>query len=274
MALTTRDQLIQAVASGRVVPIYKGSMANQAAGYITSLWRATGNYTWGQGAIPGAAATCDDTLQGGIVLPSFGTAKGYVVRFNPIGATINSWLLFDRLAHMGGLSGTVITPTAQTVNVTLTTAASQGRCAADGSNVDWFIEIYTDVGTTASNATITYTDQTDTSRTVILTGLFGASPLNRAGRCVQIIPNSGQTIKSIVDVTLSASTGTAGSFGVTARRKLTSLGQMLANIAPVGVDAISIGAPEIRETSCLELLAQCSTTSTGVVQGDLQIGVV
>ncbi|HEY4760038.1 MAG TPA: hypothetical protein VIH42_05600 [Thermoguttaceae bacterium] len=271
MALDTRDKLIAALATGLLVPIYKSSIATQAAGYISSLWRATGSPLWAQGAIPGAAATPTDATTGGILLPSFGSNKGYVLRFAPILATIGTCMLCDRLAHMGGLSGTVTT--AQTVNASLATAFSNGRCQEGGQDVQWFVEIYTNIGTTAANLTVTYTDQADTSgKTVVLTGFSGASPLNQVGRCVPIVPGDGLGIKSIQTVQLSVSTGTAGSFGITAVKQLTSVGQMLANILAPSVDAISIGLPEIKETSCLAMQIQCSTTSTGIVYGEICLG--
>jgi len=270
MALT-RDKMLAAMAVGLRVPIYKASVANMAAGYVASLWRAVGSAFWSQGAIPGAAATPNDDTAGGIVLPDWGTMTGRVYRFAPLGVTVGSYMLYDRISHMAGLSGTVLT--AQTVNLAVETALAAGRCRSDYQDVEWYVEIYTDIGTTAANLTITYTDANDTgSKTVVITGFSGASPLNRSGRCVYIMPTDGIAIKSIQSVTLSGTTGTVGSFGVTARVAKGTVGQMLANIQAPGVDAISLGLPIIQKTSCLELLVQCSTTSTGIIQGDMKIG--
>ena len=270
MALN-RDKMLAAMAVGQRVPIYKASVANQAAGYITSLWGAAGSPMWAQGAIPGAAATPTDATAGGILLPDWGSLTGRVYRFAPLGVTVGSFMLYDRIAHMGGLSGTVLT--AQTVNLDVETAKTAGRCRSDYLDVEWYIEIYTDIGTTASNLTVTYTDVNDSSgKTVVISGFTGASPLNRSGRCVLIVPTDGIQIKSIQSVTLSASSGTAGSFGVTARVCKATVGQMLANIQAPGVDVISLGAPMLQTTSCLEMLVQCSTTSTGIIRGNLKIG--
>lgn len=272
MALT-RDKMIEAITAGGWIPIYKASMANMAAGYICALWRAAGSPAWAQGAIPGAAATPTDALAGGIPLPAFSGKTGRIYRFCPVGATIGTFMLYDRLAHMGGLVGNVAT--AQTVNLAIATALSEGRCAASLADVEWFIEVYTDVGTTAANGTVTYTDYNDsTGKTITLSGLFGTSPLNRSGRCIPIVPTDGIPIKSIQSVTLSVSTGTAGSFGVTARKKLCEVPQLLANVASPIIDAIGIGMPEIKETSCIEMLVQCSTTSTGLIMGSLNYGLV
>ena len=260
------NKLVAGLASGQILPIYKASIANLAAGYFASLWRATGSPA--QGAIPAGAATCTDDLLGSWPLGNSDTLDYYILKMTIYGATIATWLLYDRLAHMGGLSG--VTTGDQAVNVDLATAYSQGRCAVDGSDVEWFAEMYTDIGTAAQTCTVTYTDAGDANRTITFS-LGGASPLNRASRCIQLIPNAGQTIKSVTKVNFGTTTGTAGSWGITARKKLSSAGQLLANIAPPG-DFAAIGAPKIADTSCLELCCCCSTTSTGIVLGDLKVG--
>ena len=266
-----RDKVYAAVAAGQRIPIYKASVANMAAGYLASLWRAVGSPLWGQGAIPGAASTPTDGTAGGIALPDFGSNTARIYRFAPIGTTIGSFMLYDRLAHMGGLVGNVAT--SQTVNLDAATAIASGR--AEAGQIEWYIEIYTDIGTTASNLVVTYTDVNDVgSKTITITGFTGTSPLNRSGRCVQLVPTDGVQIKSVQSVQHSVTSGTAGSYGVTARRQLCAVGQMVANIQAPGTDAISLGLPEIKSTSCLEMLVQCSTTSTGIIQGDLKWGQV
>ena len=264
MALDSMDKLVALLAAGLDDPISKSSIANQAAGQIVSLWRATGMPT--QGAIPGAFATCDNALAGGFALPTLGALKGYVGTVALVGVTANTWILYDRLGHMGGLSGTVTT--AQTANVDLVTASGNGRCSAVGADVDWFIEIYTDLGSTAVNATVAYNDQVDGAQTAAAIAL-AATP--RASRLYQIIPVAGTSIKKVNTVTLSASTLTAGSFGVTARKRLCSLGQSIANVSPPG-DFAAIGAPEFKQTSCLEICALCTATSTGILMGELLLG--
>lgn len=266
-----RDKMLAAMAVGERIPIYKASVANQAAGYLTSLWRAAGSPLWAQGAIPGAASTPTDATAGGIALPSFGTNQGRIYRFAPVGATIGTFILYDRLAHMGGLVGNVATE--QTVNLDAATAITAGR--ATELEIEWYIEIYTDLGTTASNLTVKYRDLDDlVDKTITISGFTGASPLNRSGRCVLLVPSDGIQIKRVVSVQHSISSGTAGSYGVTARRQLCSVGQMVANVQAPGCDAISLGLPAIKDSSCIEMLVQCSTTSTGIIQGDLKWGQV
>jgi hypothetical protein len=244
-----------------------------AAGYVCALWRATGGVGWLQGAIPGAAANPDDTLAGGILLPAFSGTTGRVYRFAPVGTLAGVYYLYDRIGHMGGLSGT--NTGVQAVNLAIATPLASGRCLATMTDVGWYLEIYTDIGTTAANITVTYTDSADVgSKTIVISGFSGASPLNRVGRCVRLNPSDGVAIKSVQSVQLSGTTGTAGSFGVTARVLKCSVGQSIANAMGVGVDAISIGLPEIKDSVCLELLQTCTTTSTGILLGDLVWGQV
>ena len=264
MALDTMDKLVAMLAAGSNDPIYKASIANTAAGQFASLWRATGMPT--QGAIPGAFAVCDNNLAGGLALPSLGALKGYIARLALMGATANTWLLYDRLGHMGGLSG--IVATAQTVNVDVVTASGNGRCQANGSDVVWFIEVYTDMGSTAVNATVNYNNQSDAAQNAAAIAL-GATP--RASRLYQIIPNGGDTIKKVNTVTLSGTTGTAGSFGVTACSRQCSVGQLVANVASPGNFA-AIGAPEFKQSSCLQIVALCTTTATGALIGEILLG--
>lgn len=261
MSITNMDTLVAGLIKGTRPSIYKATIASLTAGTIASLWRATGIPA--QGAIPSTFAVCDNTLLGCIPLPSLSIGENlYLGKIHISCSIANSFLLLDRLAHMGGLNGTLTT--AQTVGVNISTPASNGRCQADGSDVEWFLEWYTATGATAVTATITYVDQTDTTRTCTVS-LTATRP---AGCMLPIIPNAGQSIKSITSVQLSATTGTAGNFGVTACKKLTNYAVMIANIGQ-NYDFADLGLPEIKQSSCLMIAVICTSTSTGVVIGSV-----
>ena len=272
MAITTRDKLIDALGnnSSRFV-IDKASIANAAAGQYHSLWRATGQP--GQGAIPGAAAACDHTLTG---------AMGFTQQTAPAttyggfanAACSNSAVtieIHDRLAHMGGLSGTVAT--AQTVNLDMDALKSGSNLTermgdANFSDIQWWLEWYTDTGSTAVTATVNVTYNDGTSGN--LTGISLAAT-RRASLMIPLnglIPSadSGKFIRDINTVTLSATTGTAGSFGATATRPRMTLPLPLANKMEVFTWA-DLGFPEIFNSSCLFPIELASTTSTGTVRG-------
>lgn len=272
MAITTRDKLINALGnnSSRFV-IDKASISNAAAGQYHSLWRATGQP--GQGAIPGAAAACDHTLTG---------AMGFTQQTAPAttyggfanAACSNSAVtieIHDRLAHMGGLSGTVAT--AQTVNLDMDALKSGSNLTqrmgdANFSDIQWWAEWYSDTGSTAVTLTVnvTYNDGSSGNLTAIsLAATRRASlmiPLNG------LIPaaDSGKFIRDINTATLSATTGTAGSWGFTATRPRITMPLPLANKMEIFTWA-DLGFPEIFNSSCLFPIELASATSTGTVRG-------
>lgn len=270
MTITTLDGLVSALGnnSSRIV-IDKASIASQAAGTYVSLWRATGQP--GQGAIPAAAAACNNATVGGI---------GFSQQVDPVtsygayleAATGNSAMtleLHDRLAHMGGLNGTLTT--AQTVGIDFASLSSDNLAARKGdanySDIQWWLEWYTTTGATVATATVgvTYNDGTTGTLTVSLAANRPGSlaiPLNG------LIPaaGAGKYIRAITTVTLSATTGTAGSFGVTATRLRMSIGSPIANFKSVA-DWAALGLPEIFNGSCLFPIVLTSTTSSGTVRG-------
>lgn len=262
MSITTRDELINALgnSSSRIV-IDKASIANAAAGQIFSLWRATG--VPGQAAIPTTAAICTSALTG---------AFGFTNQTAPLKSYL-AWLwaatgnaatnieVHDRLAHMGGLSG--IVTTAQGA-LALTGLAADRQGDANFSDVQWWLEVYTDLGATGVNATVAVTYNDDTTGNLAAVAL-GATP--RAGRLYPLVSAvAGKWIKSITSVTLSATTGTAGNFGLTATRPRTVLSTAIANKVEQ-FDWAALGLPEIPNDSCLQMVMLCSTTSTGTVRG-------
>lgn len=272
MAITTRDQLIDALGnnSSRFI-IDKASIANAAAGQWHSLWRATGQP--GQGAIPGAAAVCDHNLVGAMgFAQQTAPATSYGAWANAVcGNSAVAIEIHDRLMHMGGLSGAVAT--AQTANVDIAANLASNNLAnrigdANYSDIQWWLEWYTDTGSTAVNATVavTYNDgSTGNLTAVALAATRRASfmvPLN-----VQIpAAASGKYIRDVDSVTLSATTGTAGSFGVTATRPRLTLPLLLANKME-SFDWAQLGLPEIFNSSCLFPIQLASTTTTGPVRG-------
>lgn len=271
MTITTRDQLIDAMGnnSSRLV-IDKASLANAAAGQFHSLWRATGQP--GQAAIPAAAARCTNALLGALQFTQqVAPATSYLAILEGLCSNNASTLeIHDRLMHMGGLNGTLAT--AQTVDLDLNAnLASDNINARKGdanfSDVTWWLEWYTDTGGTAVTATVNVTYNDGTS------GNLTAISLAATRRASQMIPlngsipaaDSGKYIRDVNTVTLSATTGGAGSFGVTATRYRAALYQPLAN-ARFTADWAGLGLPSIPNSACLMLVQLAGTTSTGAVR--------
>ncbi|MGL5002053.1 MAG: hypothetical protein ACRDAM_03875 [Casimicrobium sp.] len=269
MAITTRDQLINALGNNSSRVVWdKASIASAAAGQLFSLWRATG--TPGQGAIPTAAALCTKALTGAIgfqnqTLPATSYYGWQTVTTSNNATSVE---IHDRLAHMGGLNGTLTT--AQTVGVDLSTIGlpAERRGDANYSDIQWWLEWYADTGATASNATIsvTYDDGSTGNLAVIAVG-----GTVRASRMIPLVSAvAGRFIRSVTSVTLSASTATAGNFGVTATRPRTVVASDVANKAE-NFDWARLGFPEIPNDACLMQVMVCSTTTTGTVRGQGKI---
>ena len=272
MTITTVDGLISALGnnSSRLV-IDKASISNAVAGQFYSLWRATGQP--GQGAIPTSAASCAHGLLGSFSFtqqtPPATSYFGYLeAAFSNAAMTLE---IHDRLAHMGGLVGNVTT--AQTAGVDLDAIGSTDnvdvrRGYSNYSDVQWWLEWYTDTGATASNATVNVTFNDGSSANLAVTAVGGTL---RASRLVSLngliqAADSGKYIRDVNTVQLSASTGTAGNFGVTATRPRATLFGPIAN-AKFVADWAALGFPEIFNSSCLFPIVLCSTTTTGTVRG-------
>jgi hypothetical protein len=270
MAITTVSQLFDALAnnSSRIV-LDKASIANQTAGGFASLWRATGQP--GQGAIPAAAAVPTKALLGAMgfdnqTLP----VKSYLAWLAVVSSNNGQGVeIHDRVAHYGGLVLNVTTAqnlTGMNLATLGVTAARLGD--ANYSDVVWFLEVYTDGGATASNATINVTYNDDSTGNLNVVAVGGTL---RAGRLLPLTPliptaKQGFFIKGINSVTLSASTTVAGNFGFTATRPRTIVGLDLANKTQ-SFDWAQLGASEIPNDACLQVIMVCITTSTGTLRG-------
>ena len=276
MTIANRDQLINALANNtsRLV-IDKASLANAVAGQTFSLWRATGQPA--QAAIPTTAALCTKALTGAFDFTNqTSPATSYLGWLSLVTGNSAVGVEFhDRIAHLGGLVLNVTT--AQTITgLNLTSGGlnppAERLGASNYSDGQWFLEVYSDGGATASNATInvTYNDGTSGNLNTIAVG-----GTLRAGRMIALTPSiptgdQGKFIRGINSVTLSASTGTAGNFGFTYTRQRTGLGVSLANKQEQYTWA-QIGLPEIPNDSCLMMVMTCGTTSTGTVRGQGKI---
>ena len=271
MTITTLDGLVGAMGnnSSRLI-IDKASIANAVAGGFISLWRATGQP--GQAAIPTTAATCDNTLLGAIQFAQqTAPATSYLGIVEALCTNAGTTLeVHDRLMHMGGLNGTLLT--AQTVNLDMfASLASDNLDARKGdanfSDVQWWMEWYADTGATASNATINVTYNDGTSGNLTIQAVGGTIRAARMLPLNSLIPaaDSGKYIRDINTVTLSASTATAGNFGFTATRYRGAIYQPIAN-ARFTADWAGLGLPEIANESCLFAVQLASTTTTGAVR--------
>lgn len=272
MTITSVDELVNAMGnnSSRVIVDKASVTSTSAVGQFHSFWRATGQP--GQGAIPTSAASCDNTLTGAIQFTQqTAPATSYLAILDALGATAGVTVeIHDRLCHMGGLVGNVAT--AQTVSLDLNALLASDNLDvrkgdANFSDVQWWLEWYADTGGTAVTATVnvTYNDGSSGNLTAIsLAATRRASfmsPLN------SFIPaaDSGKYIRDVNTVTLSATTGTAGNFGVTATRYRAGVYLPIGNQRFTS-DWAQLGLPGIPNESCLFCVMIANGTTAGAIR--------
>lgn len=272
MAIESIDALVQALGnnSSRII-LDKASIASQTAGSFCSLWRATGQP--GQGAIPTTTATCNNTTIGAInFTQQTAPATSYGAYLDLATGNVAMTLeIHDRLAHMGGLNGTLTT--AQTVNLDLNTLGATDNITerkgdSNFSDVQWWLEWYTATGATVVTATVNVTYNDGTTGALTAQSLVATRPASHMIPLNSLIPSavSGKYIRGVVSVTLSATTGTAGNFGITATRPRMVLSSPIANMK-FTADWAQLGLPNIVNSSALFPIVLTSTTSSGTIRG-------
>lgn len=279
MTITTVDQFGLAYDSTyQDILVSKASLANAAAGQYFSLWTSAG--VPAAGVAPGGAGT-------GPVVPNNTTTGVMPIteRTSPITNYISeielsavnamtSFEIHDRLAHQSGFVGNVTTGqiAAFDFNAISSSNVSVRKGDANYSDVQWWLEWYTATGATASNATINvvFNDGTSNNLTVIAVG-----GTVRAGRMIPLnslidAADQGKYIRGVNSITLSASTGTAGNFGITATRYRCSI---LARTPNVRNRAIweQIGFPQVYSQSALFPIVLVNTTTTGVINSTVKV---
>jgi hypothetical protein len=234
-------------------------------GRSASLWTYDGMPSGG--AVPTVGAIPDRTTQGAI---PFTAATGgrdlHLIGASITPVTAGVYLLYDRLFHIGGLSGTSTSD--QTVQDSPASPALTRNTGGEG-NIAWY-EIYGIIGTTTRTLTMTYTNQagTGSQTSTINIGATGFREVTRAQRIPLAAGDTG--IQAIEKIALSGTTGTLGNFGIT-------IAQPLAWI-PVGVAGTAgwrdystglPGIPVIDPDACLALMFIPASTTTPEVWGCL-----
>ena len=271
MAIETVDGLIKALGNDNSPFIIdKASIANAVAGQQFSLWRATGQPA--QAAIPVAAAIPTGATLGAMPLTNQTAPRFPYLGFLYLNSSLTTMSpeIHDRVAQGIG-NGSFVSIVSQTtiaVDVLTLGLVAARRGAANYSDLQWWLEVYTDGGATASNATVnvTYNDATTGNLNVIAVG-----GTLRAGRMISLtafIPTAdqGKFIRGINSVINSASTTVAGAFGFTCTRLMAPAPLIVAN-ATVKFSWEELGQPLTPNDACLFIIMLTSTTSTGTLKG-------
>lgn len=240
------------------VPRVAGAAATAPiAGRGCSLWTYDGMPAGG--AVPTSAAIPDRTTQGAIPFTApGGTREKWLIGASMAPLAAGVYLLYDRLFHIGGLSGASTAD--QTVQGSPASPALTRNTGGAGNIV--FYEIYSILGTNSQTLTMTYTDQDgNTGNTSTIN--IGAAGHREVTRMQRIPLAAGDTgVRAVEKVALSATTGTAGNFGIT-------IAQPLAWI-PVGAGGTMgwrdyttglPGIPAINSDACLAVMYIAATVT-------------
>lgn len=247
------------------VPISQtGSRTSNLAG------RPGSGFTDRGGAIPSTAAVPDNTTPGGFgQFDSSGVQRlaRFIIDAKFLSNVAGTLIVCDRLSHQGGLSAT--TTGAQTTN--LPTAALTR--STSGVGVWPALEVYTAVGTTATTATMSYTNSAGTAAHTTQAAVFGGAGFNGISTLILGGFQSGDVgCKSVESVTLAASTvSAAGNFGVTLLKPLAFIPSAFFCSNFLDVDAIlGFGQPSVIPTdACLQWIFTFGSNTNGYMPGTM-----
>jgi hypothetical protein len=220
-----------------------------------------------KGDVPTSGSIPDRTTQGSLpfVAPTGGRDK-HLIGASITPSVAGTFLLYDRLFHIGGLSG--ISTSVQNVQGSPASPALT-RNASGAGNMAYY-EIYTIIGVSSQTLTMTYTNQDGTSgrTSTINIGATGFREVSRMQRIPLAAGDSG--IQSIQSVQLSASTGTLGNFGITIAQPLAwipvgAAGTMGWRDFTTGLPSI----PVINSDACLSVMSIAGTTTAPELFGTL-----
>jgi len=238
---------------------YKGSIAC-AANVVSSLWTANGNPGAGAAAGSNDGAICTKADAGAFTrLANAGAGVNHILLIEALGANIGTVMLYDRLWHSSGHNGTTLGPTSFTQPALTRYTGGEG--------VECWLDVYTAIGSTSRTATISFTHPVSGAGQSATVATIASQA---AGQCVRFTGAATDAIVSVQSVGLSASTGTAGNYGLTLRKLLA----MVPLAGPVGgrVDALRNALRRVSADACLELLVMPNTTTTGQLGGSLVVG--
>lgn len=230
------------------------------AGRLTSLWQYDGLPGSPGLTVPTTSAVCTNATSGALKQSTSASgAKKRLLSFVAVGLAAGMLIVYDRLVHTGGLSGT--TTGAQTTNLP-TSALTR---YTTGAGVEAWAEIYNAVGTTGTTITANYTDDAGNTGNATPTVVFGGTGFREAQRQIPLPLVAGDRgVRAVASMTIAASTLTAGAFGCTLAYPLVSVPLPVAGAGNQWAGVLMSGGPlDLGATSdaCIAMTF-CANTTT------------
>lgn len=187
-------------------------------------------------------------------------------RINPGGISGVGLIIVDLLNQSGGLNGTFTT--GQTVNL----PSAQLTRYTGGTGVMVGLCIYSQVGTTLTTVTVSYTNELGITGRTSTPTTFGGSGFREASAMIPIpLDSNDKGVRSVESITVTSSTGVAGNFGVVLFKPLSMLALNDFQGAHI-VDSISTGGfvgalAQAEKDACISLLH--ITASNQAISGSI-----
>jgi len=268
MTISTFNNVINSMANKSKQVPFDFASGTTVAGYQYLLNRLISASTVGQQAIPTAygsgGSSFDDTSLGYPTLPTPGVdEKLYLSLLTAVCTSIGNLQLLDHHWGCSGFSG--IVTTAQTVVGAPTTTPR--NTTGEGNLI--FLTCYTATGSTAVTATITYVNESGVAGRTATVSIPASNP---AGRVLQAkLQNGDFGVRSITSVILSATTGTAGNFGLSIMQPISSPIPMGTANLTTSFNFLHTGIPDINTDAAIAFILTASTTSSGILKGTLNL---
>lgn len=259
MAITTADGWF--AAAKQALLIQKVTAITTVAAQPFSAWAMVGQPGAGTLALSNTTSGVlfDDTYAGAPSVNAFGGgATGYLSMAQFRNSVTGAAMLYDRLWGAGAISLTSLGTTTFSSQPSYTGRLPGG---ADYGNLEILLEITTTVSATATTVSVGYTNSAGT------TGRSTGASVSLSGittpQIIRLPLQAGdQGVQQITSVTVGGTVATAGAFNVIVARRLATFDVRVANGSDLqGWDVI--GSPVVFATSCLWLVVQADSTSSG-----------
>ena len=131
-----------------------------------------------------------------------------------------------------------------------------------------FIEIYTQIGATLTTIKMDYTNQDGVTGQISELTAIGNNGRREAGRIIPMPLKKGDTgVQAVKSVTLTATTGTVGDFGVVIAHPLSLFSSAAAGSCGWR-DYTNAGIPEIMNNECLAVMFTPSAATVPEIFGN------
>lgn len=268
MAITTMDGLAAAIASGQRLLLYKASITAVANFYYT-LWTASGQPAAG-GAVSNTTSGVipTDATAGAPVINAFtGANTGYLLTFDASSSVAGVLSVYDRLWH----AGPFVTTTLQTFTLTGQPALSRVP-NTDYSQLELWLEVTAVFAATATTVSISYQDGNNTTQTATHTADLASLTGVPVNRMIPMRLANSTGIQKVNSITIGGATNTTGQFNVIIQRNIVDHTVVSANIGRPKKGPFETGMPIVYTDSCLALMWNATTTSTGTLFAEGVIG--